>query len=267
MLQENKLYLGDCLQRMQRIPDRSIDLILVDLPYGMTRNKWDVIIPLDQLWDQYLRIIKPGKPMVFTANQPFTTTLISSNPRLFKYDLIWDKKLSVGFLNAKKRPLRRHEEILVFCTGSPIYNPQMRLGKLRNKGGKNRISDCYGKFSANTVFNNTYYPTSILEISAADRRDRFHPNQKPVELFEYLIRTFSSAGDLALDHCAGSGTTGIACINTHRRFILIEKEPEYVKQARARIDQAMLAYRKATRESLIELKKELFHVYKKLKAA
>lgn len=228
---KKEILLGDCLELMKDIPSGSIDMILCDLPYGTTQNKWDVIIPLDKLWEQYERIIKHNGMICLTSAEPFTSTLITSNKKLFKYDLIWDKKLSSGFLNAKRMPLRRHEQILCFYKKLPTYNPKMvTRGKVRKKGittdtGKHTSN--YGKFENSVVENNEYYPTSIIEISNANRKDKLHPTEKPLELFEYLIETYSNENDIVLDNTAGSGTTAIACLNTNRQFIVMEKEESY----------------------------------------
>lgn len=215
---------------MNGIPDKSIDMILCDLPYGVTaRNKWDEIIPFRPLWSQYERVIKDNGMICLTATQPFATKLIQSNSDMFKYDLIWDKKLPTGFLNAKRQPLRRHEMVLCFYKKPPIYNPIMRKGKQRSKGGKlYSVSNCYGTINQakERELYDEYYPTSILEISNANQKDKIHPTQKPVALFEYLIKTYTNEGDLVLDNCIGSGTTAIACINTNRNFIGIELQEE-----------------------------------------
>jgi len=228
---KKEILLGDCLELMKDIPNGSIDMILCDLPYGTTQNKWDVIIPLDKLWEQYERVIKDNGMICLTSAEPFTSTLITSNKKLFKYDLIWDKKLSSGFLNAKRMPLRRHEQILCFYKKLPIYNPEMvTRGKVRKKGittetGKHTSN--YGNFENSVVENNEYYPTSIIEVSNANRKDKLHPTEKPLELFEYLLKTYTNENDLVLDNCAGSGTTAIACLNTKRQFIVMEKEQKY----------------------------------------
>ena len=236
---------GDCLELMKDLPNESIDMILADLPYGTTQNKWDVIIPLDKLWEQYERIIKENGMICLTSAEPFTSTLITSNKKMFKYDLIWDKKLSSGFLNAKRMPLRRHEQILCFYKKLPTYNPEMvTRGKVRKKGittetGKHTSN--YGKFKNSVVENNEYYPTSIIEVSNANRKDKLHPTEKPLELFEYLIKTYTNEGDVVLDNTMGSGTTGVACINTNRNFIGMELDDKYFEIAKARINEAITA--------------------------
>lgn len=236
----NRIYQRECIEGMRLIPDKSIDMILCDLPYGTTRNKWDSIIPFDLLWSQYERVIKDKGAIVLTSAQPFTSLLITSNPKLFRYSLVGDKKLSSGFLNAKRMPLRRHEDIVVFYKKLPVYNPEMEIrGNVRKKGittetGKHTSN--YGDYKSTYTENNEYYPTSIIEISNAARSESQHPTQKPVALFEYLIKTYTNEGDIILDNCMGSGTTAIACIRTNRNFIGFELESEYVEIANKRID-------------------------------
>lgn len=236
---------GDCLELMKDLPNESIDMILADLPYGTTQNKWDVIIPLDKLWEQYERIIKENGMICLTSAEPFTSTLITSNKKMFKYDLIWDKKLSSGFLNAKRMPLRRHEQILCFYKKLPTYNPEMvTRGKVRKKGittetGKHTSN--YGEFKNSVVENNEYYPTSIIEVSNANRKDKLHPTEKPVALLEYLIKTYTNENEIVLDNTMGSGTTGVACVNTNRGFIGMELDDKYFEIAKARINEAITA--------------------------
>lgn len=226
----NEVYHGDCLELMNRIGDKSIDMICCDLPYGTTRNRWDSIIPFDQLWKQYERIIKDNGAIVLTASQPFTAQLVLSNPKLFKYSLVWEKTTRTGFLNAKKQPLRIHEDILVFCKKQPTYNPQFTAGKpYKTKSGK--PTDNYNHFdSIETVSNGQRYPTSIIKVNSVANGSAEkvkHSTQKPVLLLEYLIKTFSNEGDVVLDNCAGSGSTGVACKNLNRNFILMEKDEGY----------------------------------------
>lgn len=237
----NQIFNEDCLEGMKRIPDKSVDMILCDLPYGTTQNKWDAIIPFEPLWEQYERIIKDNGAMVFTAAQPFTSFLVTSNPKLFRYSLVWDKKNTTGFLNAKRMPLRRHEDVLVFYKKLPVYNPQMvTKGKPRKKGGADRTNrGCYGDYGNTNTFNNTYYPTSILEISNADKTEIVHATQKPIELFEWLINTYSVPGDVVLDNCMGSGTAAIACMMTKRNFIGFELDKPNFDIAQKRIELAL----------------------------
>ena len=226
----------DCLKGMRLIDDASIDMVLCDLPYGVTaRNKWDVIIPFNLLWEQYTRIIKLNGAMVFTAIQPFSSMMVISNSKLFKYEWIWEKHFGTGFLNAKKAPLRNHESILVFYTKPPIYNPQFTKGKpYKCKQGDVGSNYQSGRDDIETVSDGKRYPLTVQKFKS-DKK--LHPTQKPVALFEYLIKTYTNEGDLVLDNCAGSGTTAIACINTERNFIGFETEKKYVDTARGRIKQ------------------------------
>lgn len=240
-LELNRAYQMDCLEGMKLIPDKSIDMILCDLPYGTTQNKWDSVIDLDKMWEQYKRIIKERGMICLTSSEPFTAKLINSNPKMFKYDLVWDKKSTTGFLNAKRMPLRRHEQILCFYKKLPTYNPEMEVrGKPRNKGSYNKRKGdgdmCYGKFENVESFNNTYYPTSILEFSNANQKDKMHPTQKPVELFEYLIRTYTNEGETVLDNCLGSGTTAVAATINNRKWIGFETEQNYIEVINKRLD-------------------------------
>ena len=235
-----ELIQGDCLEKMKDIPDKSIDMILCDLPYGTTACKWDTIIPFEPLWEQYKRIIKDNGAIVLTASQPFTSALVMSNIKMFKYEWIWIKNRGTGHLNSKKQPLTSHESILVFCNGKTIYNPQKEKGKpyqrlncssdVTNKG-------TYGKMNKtnDTINNGDRYPKTYLNFSKVERT--LQPTQKPVALFEYLIKTYTNEGDLVLDNCAGSGTTGVACKNLNRNFIGIELDSEYLKIAEKRINE------------------------------
>ena len=240
-MSEIKLMKGDCLELMKEIPDKSIDMILCDLPYGTTACKWGSIIPLDGLWEEYNRIIKDKGMICLTCSEPFTNKLINSKSNKFKYyDLIWDKVGTTGFLNAKRQPLRRHEQILCFYKKQTKYNPIKEVrGKPRNKGSYNKRKGdgdmCYGKFENIASYNNEYYPTSIIQISNASQKDKNHPTQKPVELFEYLIKTYTNEGETVLDNCMGSGSTGVACVNTNRRFIGMELDETYFNIAKERI--------------------------------
>ena len=231
----NKILHGDCLELMQDIESKSIDMILCDLPYGTTACKWDTIIPFDKLWKEYERIIKPNGAIVLTASQPFTSALVMSNIKMFKYELIWEKDKPSNFALANKQPMKYHENILLFGKNQSIYNKQKTR---REAGGLERykyiINQSNQKSEHLTLpqkpkkydaeFKN---PKSILKFSTGCRNNSLHPTQKPVELFEYLIKTYSNDGDLILDNCAGSGTTGEACLNTNRNYIQIEKEQKY----------------------------------------
>lgn len=237
----NTVVQGDCLEVMKEIPSKNIDMVLCDLPYGTTNCKWDTIIPFKPLWKEYKRIIKDNGVIVLTASQPFTSALVMSNPSQFKYSWVWDKKLPTGHLNAKRMPMKRHEDILIFCSGTPLYNPQLvkRQEGRRIKKGTGKIQglddSAYGVRKDSSGEYDFRQPTSILEISNADRTNRLHPTQKPVALFEYLIKTYTDEGDLVLDNCAGSFTTAIACENLNRNWICIEKETRYCDIGRKRI--------------------------------
>jgi len=231
---------GDCLELMKDLPDKSIDAIIADLPYGITRAKWDSILDLDLLWEQYERIIKPNGVTVLFGSQPFTTTLINSNIKAFKYSLVWDKKMKVGMMNCKRMPLRQHEDIVVFYKKQPTYNPQMTKGKMRNKKiAPTKDFEVYGQITPIDNFNDDYYPSSILEFSNANQKAKSHPTQKPVELMEYLIKTYTNEGDVVLDNTMGSGTTGVACVNTNRNFIGMELDDKYFEIAEKRINDAI----------------------------
>jgi len=240
MLEINKIHYGDCLNLMQYIDDKSIDMILADLPYGLTnQNKWDEIILFKPLWEHYERIIKDNGSIVLTASQPFTSMLVMSNIKLFKYSLVWEKTTSTGFLNAKKMPLRIHEDILVFYKSLPTYNPQKTKGHKPVHSYTKHTSDGtnYGntKVGIKGGGSTERYPTSILKFATDKQKSALHPTQKPVALMEYLIKTYTNEGDLVLDNVAGSGSVGVACIDTKRNFILIEKEEKYYEVSEKRI--------------------------------
>jgi len=222
----NNVIMGDTLEQMTEIPDETIDMLLVDLPYGTTQNKWDSVIPLDLLWKEYRRIVKINGAMVFTASGLFTAQLMLSNPKEFKYKLVWEKSKPTNFLNAKKQPLRKHEDILVFYRKQPTYNPQMSNGKPYSKGiRKNQNTGSYGEFNPILVKSEGLrYPIDILYFKTAESEGKVvHPTQKPVELGRYLIKTFSNEGDVILDNTSGSGSFLISAILEGRNFIGIEK--------------------------------------------
>ena len=227
----NKVIQGDCLEVMKDIPDKSVDMILADLPYGTTACKWDTIIPFEPLWEQYKRIIKDNGAIVLTASQPFTSALVMSNVGWFKHNWVWNKIRGSGHLLAKKRPMMASEDILVFGKNSVLYNPQMRDREKPRQSTNRGNTECYagdGKEFKGEVLDKRY-PINIIEFSKSSQKDlTSHPTQKPVALFEYLIKTYTNEGDTILDNVAGSGTTGVACKNTGRNYILIEKEPEYI---------------------------------------
>ena len=246
VLKLNNLYSGDCLEIMPTIPDKSIDMILCDLPYGTTACKWDVIIPFEPLWEQYKRIIKDNGAIVLTASQPFTSALVMSNIKMFKYEWVWEKNKATGHLDSKKKPMKAHENILVFYNSQPVYNPQGIIQKEKptiskgNRGqkGEGSSGDVYGFAGKDAIQTNTNYPRTVQKIGV-DMKAEFHPTQKPVALFEYLIKTYTNEGELVLDNCMGSGSTGVACVNTNRNFIGIEKEENYFQIAQKRINEAI----------------------------
>jgi len=240
-----QLILGDCLEKMALIPDKSIDAIITDPPYGTTACKWDSVIPFEPMWEQLKRIIKPNGAIVLFGSQPFTSALIMSNPKMFKYDWCWRKPRGTGHLNAKKQPLRDKEDILVFYQKQANYNPQYADGLpySKLKGGKNaRVSEkgatTYGAFMNGADFRNdnngTRCPKQVIEFGVVER-NTLHPTQKPVALMEYLIKTYTNEGEIVLDFTMGSGTTGVACMKTDRKFIGIERDEKYFQTAKERI--------------------------------
>ena len=229
----NTVMHGDCLELMKDIPDSSIDMILCDLPYGTTACKWDVIIPFDLLWAQYKRIVKPNAAIVLTASQPFTSQLVMSNPKWFRYEWIWEKSNGTGFLSASKMPLKIHENILIFSEFSAKYEPIKTPGKpysAKRRGG----CELYGQKRISSISDGWRFPNTLIRFTNP-RHESTHPTQKPVALFEYLIKTYTNEGDLILDNCAGSGTTAVAAINTNRNYILMEKEAKYIEVINQRL--------------------------------
>jgi len=283
---KNKILLGNCMELLLKIPEDSVDMILCDLPYGTTNCKWDTVLPLDELWKEYNRVCKKNGAIVLTAAQPFTSALIMSNPKYFKYTWVWEKSKATGYLNSKKMPMKAHEDICVFYRKLPTYNPQMTQGKVYDKGIAHRPTDVYSqqgqkkrnarrkellkldsealelelqthKLSSDGtnkeqierlvdlikptkvhVKNTTglRYPRTVQYFKTAESEGKvYHPTQKPLVLFEYLIKTYSNEGDLILDNCIGSGTTALACINTKRDYIGMELEQKYYDITLARI--------------------------------
>lgn len=234
----------DCIEGMKLIPDKSIDMILCDLPYGTTACKWDTVLPLEPLWEQYKRIIKNNGAIVLTASQPFTTKLISSNFDNFKYNWVWNKRFGANFVQAKRMPIRNCEDILVFCFSGrlPNYYPQKTLREKPIYKGSNKQSKAIPiaitgnseNFGKSHKKYNDKFPEMLIEFNCREGRG-LHPTQKPVALFEYLIKTYTNEGDLVLDNCMGSGTTAIACINTNRNYIGFELDKEYYELAKKRI--------------------------------
>jgi len=240
-----QLYQGDCLDIMEQIPNKSVDMILCDLPYGTTACKWDIVIPFDELWERYNRIIKDNGAICLFGSEPFSSKLRMSNLSCYKYDWIWRKPRGTGHLNAKKQPLRDVENISVFYKKQCVYNPQFTKGEPYSalKGGKtSRVSESgtttYGKFMNGAEYRNDNdgfrYPKQVIEFGVVER-GTVHPTQKPVELLEYLIKTYTNENDIVLDNCMGSGSTGVAAKNLNRDFIGIELDENYFEIAKSRI--------------------------------
>lgn len=236
-----QLMQGDCLELMKQIPDASVDMILCDLPYGTTQNKWDCPVDLLRLWPEYWRVSKPGTAIVLTAQTPFDKVLGCSQIGNLKYEWIWEKSHPTGHLNAKKCPMKAHENILVFYKRQPLYNPIKTQGHSRKTATKRRDNtETYGKqiFDELPYDSTERYPRSVLQFPSDKQKSRLHPTQKPVALMEYLIRTYTNEGMTVLDNCMGSGTTGVACASTGRNFIGIEMEEKYFQVAKHRIEGA-----------------------------
>ena len=232
-----ELIQGDCLELMKEIPDKSIDMILCDLPYGTTACKWDEIIPFEPLWEQYNRILKEDGVVCLFGSEPFSTLLRASNLKNFKYDWIWEKEQGANFMLCKYQPYKVHEIVSVFSKNTHHYFPQMTEGKpyISGKGTSGEITNNVTKIQVKN--NGTRYPRSIQKFNTDKAKGSLHPTQKPVALLEYLIKTYTNEGDLVLDNCMGSGTTGVACKNLNRNFIGIELDPEYFKIAEKRINE------------------------------
>lgn len=240
-----QLLLGDCLEKMKEIPDGSVDMILCDLPYGTTQCKWDSVLNLEALWQQYKRVAKPSAAIVLFAQTPFDKVLGCSNLSMLKYEWIWEKTAATGHLNAKKMPMKAHENILVFYNKTPTYNPQMLYDqKPTNRFTKrNGDGECYGAtVEVSGGGSTTRYPRSVQVFKSDKQKVSLHPTQKPVDLCEYLIKTYSLEGQTVLDNTMGSGTTGVACINTSRNFIGIERDERYFNIAKERIETAKENY-------------------------
>ena len=237
-----KLIQGDCLEKMAEIEDGSVDLILCDLPYGTTKNKWDSIIPFDLLWEQYERLIKGRGAIVLFAQTPFDKALGASNLKLLKYEWIWEKDRASGHLNSKKMPMKAHENILVFYKKLPVYNPQKTKGHKpsNNSGKRSKETSNYGKFGESFNGGQTdRFPRSVYKCNVVNSQHKpLHPTQKPLGLTEMLVKTYTNEGDLILDNCMGSGTTGVACKKLNRDFIGIELDEKYFKIAEERIENA-----------------------------
>ena len=227
------LRLGDCLEVMKDIPDGSVDMVLTDPPYGTTACKWDSVIPFEPMWEQLKRVTKKNGAIVMTASQPFTSALVMSNPKMFKYNWVWKKSSATGHLNAKRMPMKNHEDVVVFYKRSCVYNPQgtKPFGKVVRRENN---GDCYGSSGQENYQEVTNYPRTVQEVHSEGKTT--HPTQKPVALMEYLIKTYTNEGETVLDFTMGSGTTGVAAKNLNRDFIGIELDEEYFKIAQQRIN-------------------------------
>lgn len=265
----NQLFEGDCLEWMRQFPDNCVDMVLCDLPYGTTQNKWDSLVPLDDLWHEYKRIVKDNGAIVLTSHGLFTGQLMQSNPQMFRYKWVWEKSKATNFLNAKKQPLRKHEDICVFYKQQPIYHPQMILGEPYDKGiRKNQLSGSYGDFlPVHVQSSGLRYPTDIVYFKTAESEGKvIHPTQKPVELGRYMARTYTNSGDIVLDNTCGSGSFLVSALLEGRNFIGIEKNEnvalfkktdiDYIAESRKRLKDAwntLAAEQKSTisRQNLI----------------
>ena len=260
---ENTLFKGDCLEVMSKFPDKSIDMILCDLPYGTTQNKWDSVIPLDKLWKEYERIIKNNGVIALTSQGVFTAQLIISNPGLFKYKLAWVKSKATNFLNAKIQPLRKHEDVCVFYRNhiyKPTYNPQMTVGEPYNKGTrKNQLTGSYGEFRSTEVKSDGQrYPSDVIYFKTAESEGEvFHPTQKPIELGQYLIKTYTNKGETVLDNTSGSGSFLIAAALEGRKFIGIELNQETTLHKKNKVDLIQIT-KKRIEELLPKLKIKIY---------
>ncbi|MBN2891102.1 MAG: site-specific DNA-methyltransferase [Bacteroidales bacterium] len=270
----NKVIEGDCLEIMPNIPENSVDMVLCDLPYGTTQNKWDSVIPLDRLWEQYERVVKEDGAIVLTAQGLFTAKLILSNENLFKYKIVWVKSKATNFLNAKKQPLRKHEDICIFYKKQPTYNPQMINGTAYDKGiRKDQFTGSYGDFKPRHVkstgeryphdvmFYEPEYEEDAVYFKTAESEGRvLHPTQKPVKLGQFLIKTFTNENDIILDNACGSGSFLVSAILENRRFIGIEKNEEtklhkvadidYIKICNERIEKAMIEQKQPKQKTI-----------------
>ena len=252
MIELDKIYNMDCMEGMKAIPDGSVDAVICDLPYGVLNGEseggsWDTIIPFEPLWAEYRRVCKPTAAIVLFAQGMFTADLMHSNPKMWRYNLIWKKgERASGFLNASRMPLRNHEDIVIFYDKLPTYNPQMRTGfpnHTRGHGGGKLKNGCYGKFdpwARSEVITTEKFPLSIIDIAKEhDVNKQFHPTQKPVDLLRYLVLTYTNEGDTVLDNCSGSGTTAVACVKEKRHFICFEKDPVYWEKSVKRVENEM----------------------------
>lgn len=261
----NNLFEGDCIEIMKQFPDNCIDMVLCDLPYGTTQNKWDSVIPLGELWHEYMRIVKDNGAIVLTSQGLFTAELMLSNKKMFKYKLVWEKSKPTNFLNAKKQPLRKYEDVCIFYKKQPVYNPQMTEGEPYDKGvRKNQLSGSYGDFHPVHVHSDgKRYPTDVIYFKTAESEGKvIHATQKPVELGRYLIRTYTNPGAIVLDNTFGSGSFLVAALLEGRNFVGIEKnkdvelfkgeEIDYITAAKERLCSAWSLINKVCRKSIIQ---------------
>lgn len=246
-----ELFKGDCLEVMQKMTESSVDLILTDLPYGVLnkRNVWDNIVPFDEMWKESFRVLKPNGAFITTSKQPFTSHLISSNTKDFRYTLVWEKSKATGYLNSKRMPLVAHEDIVVFYKKLPTYNPQMTQGTPYDKGKAVRDTEAYAKQekSIHVKSDGLRYPRSVQYFRTAESEGKLHPTQKPIALYEWLVNTYSNPGETVLDITMGSGTTGVASLRTGRNFIGIEMSDKYFETSQQRLS-AELENLKSTQE-------------------
>lgn len=237
-MEKNIIYHGDCIERMKILPDNSVDMVLTDPPYGTTQNKWDFIVDMNLFWKEIKRVTKENSAILLFSQMPFTATAVMSNPKMFRYEWICEKHNPTGFLNAKRMPLKCHENVLVFYKKLPTYNPQMIQGKQHHRGlDRKKTSTNYNLFSPIYSISNEYYPRDVLKVSWRSAFGKtLHPTQKPVILCEYFIKTYSNKGDIILDPFIGSGTTAVAAINTERKYIGFEKDDKYFEIAKNRLE-------------------------------
>lgn len=235
---------GCCLDRMSELEPNSVDLVLVDPPYGTTACKWDSVIDLEKMWELLLKIVKINGAIVMTAQTPFDKVLGMSKLEMLKYEWIYEKTNATGYFNAKKMPMKAHENVLVFYRKPPTYNPQKTHGHVRKTTirDKNSNTEVYGSNTKNSEYDSTSrYPRSVQKFKSDKQKTNIHPTQKPVALMEFLVKTYTNEGDIVLDFAMGSGTTGVACLKTKRRFIGIEKDPDYFEKAYERLTQVEIA--------------------------
>lgn len=234
----NVIYHRDCLVGgLQSIPDNSVDMVLTDPPYGTTQNKWDSVVDMNLFWKEIKRVTKEHSAILLFSQMPFTVTAVMSNPKMFRYEWICEKHNPTGFLNAKRMPLKCHENVLVFYKKLPTYNPQMIQGKVHSRGGAGRQSKNYGSYiDTKRSTSNMYYPRDVIKVNWQEFTIGLHPTQKPVSLCEYFIKTYSNKGDIILDPFIGSGTTAVAAISTERKYIGFEKDDKYFEVAKNRLE-------------------------------